>query len=142
MTVGCSSLTWQSLIVLWGWVSLHTCCTLSNQCAQVKPAVSTRTWDISWMVAEHPCHQTLAINQILCPWSGGAQNKSPRWSSAWTFATVSLPILTSSLPLFPCRVCYILFVFSMPVHGTEIEFSLLKPFCHIPRVSAFGSCPF
>ena len=31
------------LIGLWGWVKLHTCCILSNQCAQVKPATSTHT---------------------------------------------------------------------------------------------------
>ena len=31
------------LIGLWGWVKLHTCCILSNQYAQVKPATSTHT---------------------------------------------------------------------------------------------------
>ena len=25
---------------VWDWVRLHSCCTLSNQCAQVKPAVT------------------------------------------------------------------------------------------------------
>ena len=40
-TMACwSSLTWPSLFGVWGWVSLHTCCTLSNQCAQVKPAIT------------------------------------------------------------------------------------------------------
>ena len=29
MTAGISSLTWPSLIGLWGWVRLHTCCTFS-----------------------------------------------------------------------------------------------------------------
>ena len=31
------------LIGLFGWVGLHTCRTLSNQCAQVKPAITTNT---------------------------------------------------------------------------------------------------
>ncbi|CAL8293927.1 unnamed protein product [Lota lota] len=42
MMAGLSSLAWLSLIGIWGWVRLHTC-TLSNQCAQVKPAISTHT---------------------------------------------------------------------------------------------------
>ena len=32
-----------SLIGPWGWVRLHTCCTLSNQCAKVKPGVPEHT---------------------------------------------------------------------------------------------------
>ena len=40
---GLGSRIWWSLIGLWGWVRLHTCSTLSHQCAQVKPALSTRT---------------------------------------------------------------------------------------------------
>ena len=31
------------LIGLCGWVRLHTCCTLSNQCSQVKPAITKHT---------------------------------------------------------------------------------------------------
>ncbi|CAL8243409.1 unnamed protein product [Lota lota] len=31
------------LIGVWSWVRLHTCCTLSNQCAQVKPAITTHS---------------------------------------------------------------------------------------------------
>ena len=33
LTAGSSSLSWPSLIGLWGGLRLHTCCTLSNQCA-------------------------------------------------------------------------------------------------------------
>ena len=39
MMPGFSSLTWPSLIGLCAWVRLPTC-TLSNQCAEVKPAIS------------------------------------------------------------------------------------------------------
>ena len=31
------------LIGLSGWVRLHTCCTLSNQCARVQPAINAHT---------------------------------------------------------------------------------------------------
>ena len=41
MIAGLSSLTWPSLIG--GWLRLHTCYILSNQCAQVKPAIATHT---------------------------------------------------------------------------------------------------
>ena len=34
-----------SLIGCWVWVRLHTCSPLSNQCAQVKPAISTHTYE-------------------------------------------------------------------------------------------------
>ena len=44
-----------SPIRLWGWVRLHTCCTSSNQRAQVKPAFTTHThthahreWSHAW----------------------------------------------------------------------------------------------
>ena len=40
---GLSSLTWLTLIGPWGWVRLHSCYTLNNQCARVKPAISTHT---------------------------------------------------------------------------------------------------
>jgi hypothetical protein len=51
--LGLGSLIRVKLMALWGWVRLHTCCTLSNQCAQVKPAITrmhahthahTHTW--------------------------------------------------------------------------------------------------
>jgi hypothetical protein len=40
MAAGLRSLTWLES-ELWGWVRLHTCYTLSNQCAQVQPAITT-----------------------------------------------------------------------------------------------------
>ena len=47
MVAGLSSLTWPSPIGLWGWVKLQTCCTLSKQCAEVKPAITTFTQKVS-----------------------------------------------------------------------------------------------
>ena len=68
MMAGLSSLTWPSLIGLCGWVRRHACCIiyilityiLSNQCGQVKPAITTHHWgDISCMAVEHYYHVNL-----------------------------------------------------------------------------------
>ena len=32
-----------SLIGPWGWVRLHACCSVGNQCAQLKPSITTHT---------------------------------------------------------------------------------------------------
>ena len=40
MMAGLGCLTWSESVGFWGWVSLHTCCTLSNRCAQVQPAIN------------------------------------------------------------------------------------------------------
>ena len=53
MMAGLSSLTWPSLIGLWGWVRLRTCCTLSIQCAQVKPVPSPHTHTYSGEDLQH-----------------------------------------------------------------------------------------
>ena len=43
-----------ALIGLWGWVRLHTCSTLSNQCAQVKPARVYRSLSLNLKIARLP----------------------------------------------------------------------------------------
>ena len=49
MMAGLSSITWPSLIGPWGWVRLLTCCTLSNQCAQIEASSHTlRKRSPSW----------------------------------------------------------------------------------------------
>ena len=71
---------------LWGWLRLHTCCILSNQWAQVKPAISTHTREFSWMAVEHPCYvhyQTVAnkpdFHQLKpASYVRRSQEKSPR----------------------------------------------------------------
>jgi hypothetical protein len=58
-----SSLTWCSLIGLWEWVILRTCCALSNQCPQVNPAITTDTQgEISYM-ENHALYQFLQLLQ-------------------------------------------------------------------------------
>ena len=44
-----------------GWVRLHTCCTLSDQCAQVTPAIPTLKKISSRWKHETPGHVTYAI---------------------------------------------------------------------------------
>ena len=81
MMAGISSLTWPESDWL-GWVRLRTSCSLRNQCAQVKPAITTHTQ------GEITCMATLSSRSSQhhrpASWSGGAQLKSPRWSVAAT----------------------------------------------------------
>ena len=63
MMAGLGSLTWPESDWTLGWVGLHPCYTLSNQCAQVKPAISTHTQ------VEISCMETVSCIIICKPYS-------------------------------------------------------------------------
>ena len=91
------------LIVLWGWVRLHPCFTLSKQYAQVKPAITSYTLRESYPAWQHraPGYVSLSISfsqhHLPAALSGGAQFKSPMW-----FVACALP-----------QLCYIFLLFRM-----------------------------
>ena len=62
MMAGFSSLSCLSQIGLWGWLRLHTCCTLRNRCAQVEPANATHAQE------ENSCMATWSTGSyvIIC----------------------------------------------------------------------------
>ena len=68
----------------WGWLRLHTCCALSYQCAQVKPAITKHTQGDLLHASPFACvldfklyNQLAANTTTLCPGLGGAQLKPP-----------------------------------------------------------------
>ena len=63
--IGWSSLTWLLQPITWvrlmrRWVRLHTCSALSNQCTQVKAAVTTHSADL-----QHGCRTYQHCNKLL-----------------------------------------------------------------------------
>ena len=84
-----SHLAWVRLIGLWGWVRLHTCCALANQCAQVSHTHTRTHAPLSFILHNKPTYTSSSCGSHL----GGHLNQYTSRVSVCDSANIYLNIV-------------------------------------------------